>query len=414
MTKKLVDLKIYFVSVLATGLMGVGLIFLEAGTKEGSADPAPRPASAVTRSGALRIHHVFIVVLENKDYKETFDSSSQAQYLKKTLPAMGAKLTEYYGTAHASLANYIAMISGQPATADTQEDCPVYKDFVQTGTSIDGFPVGNGCVYPPMVKTLPDQLKARNLTWKGYMEDMGNDPARESTTCGHPTIGTADLTHMAVAPSAKVPSGDQYATRHNPFVYFHSIIDSPDCNTNVVALNELEADLAYIETTPNFVFITPNLCSDGHDGDGTGMPGRGCVDGKPGGLTSADEFLKTWVPKIIASSAYRQDGLLIITFDEGEAFKGDACCGQQMGPNAKRPSSLRSVLAHTLMQRSYGGDRTGAVLISPFIKPGTVSDTPYNHYSLLKSIENIFQVSEYLGYAGQLGLVAFGSDIFAD
>ncbi len=47
--------------------------------------------------------------------------------------------------------------------------------------------------------------------------------------------------------------------------------------------------------------------------------------------------------------------------------------------------------------QSHGGDRTGAVLLSPFIKPGTVSTTPYNHYSMLKSLEDIFQVGGYLG-----------------
>jgi hypothetical protein len=58
-----------------------------------------------------------------------------------------------------------------------------------------------------------------------------------------------------------------------------------------------------------------------------------------------------------------------------------------------------------------GGGRIGAVLVSPLIKPGTVSKTPYNHYSLLRSIEDIFGL-DYLGYAGQAGLKPFGADIF--
>ena len=60
------------------------------------------------------------------------------------------------------------------------------------------------------------------------MGDMGNDPARESATCGHPALGVGtDNTNTAEAPSAAVPLGDAYATRHDPFMYFHSIIDSP-------------------------------------------------------------------------------------------------------------------------------------------------------------------------------------------
>jgi hypothetical protein len=58
------------------------------------------------------------------------------------------------------------------------------------------------------------------------MGDMGNDPSRESATCGHPVIGVGtDNTNSAEAPSAAVPLGDAYATRHDPFMYFHSIID---------------------------------------------------------------------------------------------------------------------------------------------------------------------------------------------
>ena len=60
---------------------------------------------------------------------------------------------------------------------------------------------------------------------------------------------------------------------------------------------------------------------------------------------------------------------------------------------------------------SYGGDRIGAILLSPYIKPGTVSDISYNHYSLLRSLEDIYGVG-HLGYAAQNGLAAFGRDIF--
>jgi len=384
-----------------------------------------------------KIKHVFVITLENKNYDDTFGSSTQNPYMTGTLKPMGAHLTQYFGTGHVSLDNYIAMISGQPSTKDTQMDCMSYNDFVQTGTTSDGLPIGNGCVYPAAVKTLPDQLKAKGLSWKGYMEDMGNDPTREASTCGHPAIGAVDKTQSPQAPSAAVPAGDQYAARHNPFVYFHSIIDSPDCASNVVALSKLDADLASISTTANFTFITPNLCNDGHDGDGTGTAGKGCVDGKAGGLKSADDFLKVWVPKILNSAAYKQDGLLIINFDESTnyamtqtvdpttkkvsinvAYHGETCCGQQIGPNITSPMTLTfpvsASMDYKLVFENFGGDRTGAIAISPFIKPGTVSNTPYNHYSLLKSLEDIFVPGQYLGYANQAGLVAFGSDIYTN
>jgi hypothetical protein len=51
------------------------------------------------------------------------------------------------------------------------------------------------------------------------------------------------------------------------------------------------------------------------------------------------------------------------------------------------------------------------VLLSPFIKPGTVSDVPYNHYSMLRSVEDLFGL-KHLGYASQNGLVPFGTDVY--
>src|SRR5262249_23151211 len=230
-----------------------------------------------------------------------------------------------------------------------------------------------------------------------YMEDMGNDPARESATCGHPALNSLDHTQSAEAPSVTVPLGDQYAARHNPFVYFHSIIDSPDCDKNVVNLNKLPEDLAREDRTPNLVFITPNLCNDGHDAP--------CKNGQPGGLVSADAFLQKWVPLIESSRAFERDGLLIITFDESGlsvrpnpngsgivvSAPGLFCCNQQPGPNlGPFPQSNDIVPGVALAFNSYGGDRTGAVLLAPFLKAGTVSNVPFNHYSLLKTLEDFF------------------------
>lgn len=384
------------------------------------------------------VRHVFVITLENENYATTFADNSKAPYLSKTLVSQGAHLQQYFGTTHVSLGNYIAMISGQAVTADTQMDCMVYKDFTLTGMGDHGQAIGTGCVYPASVKTLPDQLKAANLTWRGYMEDMGNDPSRESATCGHPTLNTTDGTQAAQAATAGGLPADQYATRHNPFMYFHSITDSADCATNVVNLNKLTDDLKSVATTPNFTFITPNLCNDGHDG---GSASSTCVNGDAGGLVSADAFLQKWVPLIMASPAYQQDGLIIINFDESSyatqvldtsttppsltmTFSGNTCCNQQPGPNVPASSfpvrqSFPASVSHypydiNLVTTNYGGDRTGAVLLSPFIKPGTVSTTPYNHYSMLKTLEDIFGIKEYLGYAAQEGLATFGTDIFTN
>jgi phosphatidylinositol-3-phosphatase len=346
------------------------------------AAPAPAPAEP-------QVGHVFTVVLENKDYDKTFGPDSQAPYLATTLVRKGALLTQYHGTGHASLDNYISMVSGQAPNPQTQADCIFFTDFAPGVIGPDGQAVGSGCVYPAKVKTVADQLAARKISWKGYMEDMGDDPAREAATCAHPPIGAQDPTQGA-------SPADQYATRHNPFMYFHSIIDDrADCDARVVNLDKLPADLRKPSRTPRYAFITPDLCSDGHDVT--------CADPQQkGGYAGIDEFLKRWVPKILAAPAFKKDGLLIITFDEAE---GDAaaCCDEPTGPNTPQPGVY-----------GPGGGRVGAVLISPAIKPGTVSETPINHYGYLRSIEDLFGL-DHLGYAGQDGLATFQSTgIFTD
>src|SRR6266513_5656029 len=74
------------------------------------------------------IKHVFVIVLENKGYSETFGPGSQAPYLATQLTAQGQLLTQYYGIAHQRLANYVAMVSGQAPNSQTQSDCQVYTD----------------------------------------------------------------------------------------------------------------------------------------------------------------------------------------------------------------------------------------------------------------------------------------------
>ena len=374
-----------------------------------------RPLAAVP--AVPKVGHFFTIVLENEGFRVTFGPKSPARYLR-WLARQGALLPYYYAIGHFSLDNYIAMISGQAPNPVTQSNCQSYVEFVQSGIGKDGQVIGSGCVYPATVITIADQLQAKGLTWKAYMEDMGNNPNRESATCGHPPLGQADGTEQAVV-------GDQYATRHNPFMYFHSIIDKPSCAANVVALPLLAANLRAIETTPNYAFITPNLCHDGHDGDGKS---KTCVDGESGGLVSADKFLSETVPMILSSPAFKKDGLLIVTFDEADVEvkvdasthqvhfqSGDAtaCCNERPGPNIGSGATVFGEPDRGPGITGAGGGRIGAVVLSPFIKPGTISHRYYNHYALLRSIEDLLGL-DHLGYSAQRGLRPFGADVFTN
>jgi hypothetical protein len=354
---------------------------------------ADAAGGAPAAPGLPPIRHVFLLVLENMTYSHTFAPDSDAPYLASVLPAQGVLLRQYYAIGHASLDNYVAMISGQAPNHETQLDCPTFSEFRLSAPALNasGQALGAGCVYPPIVKSLPDQLEAAGLTWKAYMEDMGNDPRREPATCGHVPVGAAD-------PTAVAKRGDQYAAKHNPFVYFHSIIDDKArCDARVVNLTRLPQDLASTATTPNYVFITPNLCSDGHDAT--------CVDGRAGGLTAINAFLTQWVPLILNSPAFREDGVLIVTFDEADGVGTEgsgACCGERPLPGARYAPGFNGP----------GGGRVGAVVLSRFVKAGTVSNVPYNHYGLLKTVEAIFGLTP-LGYAAAGGAQVFGPDVFS-
>jgi hypothetical protein len=141
------------------------------------------------------------------------------------------------------------------------------------------------------------------------------------------------------------------------------------------------------------VFITPDLCDDGHDAP--------CANGQPGGLAQADKFLRQWVPRITNSPAFKQqNGLLIITFDEAATSDSSSCCGEIPGPGSPAPGI-----------GGPGGGDVGAVLLSPCIAPGTVSQQAYNHYTMLRSVEDLFGLS-HLGYAQLPGEASFGSDVF--
>jgi hypothetical protein len=358
-------------------------------------------------AGLPPIRHVFVIVLENEGYAATFGTPKADPYLARTLPAQGATLTQYYGIGHASNDNYIALVSGQAPNPSNQTDCQVFADFPPGTTTLPGGQVtGSGCVFPTSVPTVADQLDAAHLTWKAYMQDMGNDPTRESAACGHPAVGTVDQTQHAVP-------GDGYATRHDPFVYFHTIIDDTAlCAARVVPLGTstgalpatapagttgLASDLAMVSTTPNLSFISPDLCSDGHDVPCTNRTGAATAG------ANMDTFLSTWVPRITRSPAFRKDGLLIVTFDEAELIgpgaDASSCCNAQPGPAAPLPGGF-----------GPGGGRTGTVLLSPFIRGGTVSTVPYNHYSTLATVERLFGLAK-LGQAATTE-ATYGRDVF--
>lgn len=144
-------------------------------------------------------------------------------------------------------------------------------------------------------------------------------------------------------------AGPLYRQKHNPFIYYDNVRTDPARCQKIVPLTQLEHDLQ-ANTVPNYVWITPDMCNDMHN----------CAVG------TGDAWLQKWVPQILASPAWQDKGVLFITFDEGDGGKG--CC-----------------LYAT-------GGHVDTLVISPLVTKGFTSNTPYDHYSLLRTIEEAWKL----------------------
>ncbi len=133
----------------------------------------------------------------------------------------------------------------------------------------------------------------------------------------------------------------------------------------------------------------------------------------PPNPAGAEEFLKTVVPEIEASAAYKEGGLIAITSTQapqlGETPDRSACCTTPAYPNL--PPETESPVSGPV-KPSGGGGRVGLLLISEFVKPGTVNEAAYfNHYSLLLSVLELFGL-EGLGYTTEPGTTGFDASIY--
>ncbi|MFT3693739.1 MAG: alkaline phosphatase family protein [Kofleriaceae bacterium] len=251
---------------------------------------------------------VFTIILENHDYKEIVGSAN-APYIN-SLIAQGALATNYKDTNHPSLPNYLHMISGA-------DQYPGVIDVNPTQSSY----------FPANQPNLGTQLEAANIPWRSYQESMG-------TPC-------------------KLTASGPYAPKHDPFLYFvdqQSGANNLCANTNVDYTN-FAADLA--AGTYRYMWITPNLTDDGHD------PSTNPTMA----LTTSDNWLKTEVPKILASDAYQHGGILFITWDESEGRNGD-------DPDLIPMIVLANNLPH----------------------PGKTDNTAYTHSSYLATVEDLFSL----------------------
>ena len=233
--------------------------------------------------------------MENHAYNQVWNTAN-GPYIT-SLGNAGGLASNYFAITHPSLPNYLDIFGG--SSYAITNDCS---------------PSGSCHINGP---NLGDSLDAAGKTWKGYFESM-------PSTCGLANSG-------------------QYAVRHNPFVYFDNIrLDSARCAAHVVQYTRLAGDLAANSTTPNFVWITPNVCNDMHD----------CS------VATGDRWLGNNVPPILSSQACTVDRcLVIVMWDED---------------NGSQSNQVLTMFAGSAAQA------------------GVVSTTRHDHFGLLRTIELFF------------------------
>jgi hypothetical protein len=402
-----------------------------------AAKPAKRSAPTAAKDELATLKHVVVVALADKGFAEAFGPASQAPYLARELRAKGALLRRYFATAHGSLPNYIALLSGQAANPATASGCAAMTPFVAAGKpASDGEVSGRGCVFGADVPSLPVQLEQQQLSWRAYVDGADpplaapatppataapNAPATPPATAAPNAPATPPATAApnapATPPATAAPNapatpparcqpppaaadGTRSAVDRNPFLFFAAIAGAPGCSARVTGLAPLAADLAAAaDQAPAFTLIVPDPCSAGRDG--------ACPPGEPAGVARTDGWLREWVPRLLASPEYADDGMIVITFDQarvaGRQADSTSCCGQALGVN--EPESVDP------QAPAPGGGRVGAIVLSSHVKGGVVSDVPYNHFALLRTIEDAFGL-RHLGLAGATTLEPFGKDVF--
>ncbi len=342
---------------------------------EPSAPPLKQPPELPEEATLPEVKHVFLIVLDGHGYEESFGKASTAPYFAKTLAGQGELLSNYYAVTQGALANKIALLSGQGPTPQTALGCPESTPIAPGTVGLEGQVEGSGCVYPAETPTLPGQLLESKMTWKAYVEDLAE--------------------------------GCVESPLRDPLLYFSALAESPECAERDVGLDKLDADLKVAKKTPTLSLVVPNACHDGSE-----MP---CAPEQPAGLAGAQGFLETVVPKITASPAYKEGGLIAITFDqapqEGPNADASSCCATPEYPNLPAPATPPPA-ATGPVKPSGGGGRVGLLLISPFVKAGSVEASGYyNHFSLLLSIEELLGLPP-LGYAAGAALAPFGETVY--
>jgi phosphatidylinositol-3-phosphatase len=323
--------------------------------------PAAGNVAPMQTANFPHIDHVFVIMMENTAYDDLLDPSNANTPFIRNLASTYGLDTNYFGVTHVSLPNYLAATSGSNWGSNS--------DDVAQAPLLDH-------------TNIVDQLEQAGISWKAYMENIP---------------GPGDT--IAQTPDKL------YVRKHDPFLMYPDVYNDPARANKVVPLSQLTTDLS-TNTVPSFVWISPNQCNDMHGG-ATGCP----FANAPGDANQqhlyqlGNDFLQTWVTAIMNSKAWTGHSAIFVTWDEG-SFADDApfgpndisgCCDSPIIPAAP-VNTVTGSGGDLAGGTTYGGGHVPMIVIQRNGVRAVTSDTATNHYSLLQTIEQNWNLP-YLGNA---------------
>jgi hypothetical protein len=325
--------------------------------------------AAVTKpadgEGVPRYQHIVVIVEENKDYDQILDPAQAPQIAG--LAAQYGNATRFYAEVHPSEANYVALLGGD--TFGIHDDDAYYCKAGSTQPFCGGAAADGYADHTVRAPHLGDQLAKAGLSWKGYYESL-------------PKPGAGDVV-AGESGSEATRKTAFYASKHSGFMNFADVQADPRRAERIVGFDQLDHDLT-ADTLPAFALVVPNQCNDMHGLHGPGIP-KDCDGGDKAALIKrGDAFAGALVRRIQASPAWSgpENMAIVLTFDEGGGRSREGCCG--VTPDGAS---------------NFGGGHIPTIVITNHGPKGLRDDTPYSHYSLLRTIEDAFRLDGHLGHA---------------
>lgn len=324
------------------------------------------PGAGRSYEGVPRYGHVFVIVEENKDYAQIIDPK-----LAPNITGLARRYGDaarFYAEVHPSEGNYVALLGGD--TFGIHDDDAFYCAPGSARPMCDHARDAGYVDHTVRAAQLGDQLTQAGLSWKGYYENLP-EPGSMAVTASDP--GFDNGTRKTAL----------YASKHSGFMNFASVQAAPDRASRIVGFDQLKADLGSGEL-PNFAVIVPNQCNEMHGLHGEGVPADCDSSNKAGLIRRGDKVVGELVREIQATRLWssRDNAAIVITFDESGDKGREGCCGVTPGAIS-----------------NFGGGHIPTVVITNHGPRGVKDETPYSHYSLLRTIEDAFGIAQHLGHA---------------